>query len=61
MFSVVPRSKVKLVSKILKAIHAQESKAAALAKARDVVDALRSMKFKEVAKKVEDSVEETLT
>ena len=61
VFSVVPRSKVKLVSKMLKAIHAQESKAAALAKARDVVDALRSLKLKEAAKKVEDSVEETLT
>ena len=60
VFSVVPRSKVKLVSKMLKAIHAQESKAAALAKARDVADALRSMKLKEAAKKVEDSVEETL-
>ena len=51
VFSVVPRSKVKLVSKMLKAIHAQESKAAALAKARDVVDALRSMKLKEAAKR----------
>ena len=61
VFSVVPRSKVKLVSKMLKAIHAQESKATALAKARDVVDALRSMKLKEAAKKVEDGVEETLT
>ena len=29
IFSVVPRSKVKLVAKMLKAIHAQESKAAA--------------------------------
>ena len=61
VFSVVPRSKVKLVSKMLKAIHAQESKATALAKARDVVDTLRSMKLKEAAKKVEDGVEETLT
>lgn len=60
VFSVVPRSKVKLVSKMLKAIHAQESKAAAMAKARDVVDALRSMKLKEAAKKVENSIEETL-
>ena len=61
VFSVVPRSKVKLVSKMLKAIHAQESKATALAKARDVVNTLRSMKLKEAAKKVEDGVEETLT
>lgn len=61
VFSVVPRTKVKLVAKMLKAIHAQESKAAALAKARDVAAALRAMKLKEAAKKVEDSVEETLS
>lgn len=61
IFSVVPRSKGKLVAKMLKAIHAQESKAAALAKARDVVAALKDLKLKEAAKKVEDSVEETLT
>ena len=61
MFSVVSRSKVKLVSKMLNAIYAQESKAASLARARDVIDALQSMKLKEAAKKVEDSVEKTLT
>ena len=61
VFSVVPRTKVKLIAKMLKAIHAQESKAAALAKARDVAAALRAMKLKEAAKKVEDSVEETLS
>lgn len=61
VFSVVPRSKVKLVAKMLKAIHAQESKAAAREKAKAVVAALREMKLKEAAKKVEDSVEETLT
>ena len=61
VFSVVPRSKGKLVAKMLKAIHAQESKAAALAKSRDVVAALKDLKLKEAAKKVEDSVEETLS
>ena len=61
VFSVVPRSKGKLVAKMLKAIHAQEGKAAALAKAKDVVAALKDLKLKEAAKKVEDSVEETLT
>jgi len=61
IFSVVPRSKRKLVAKMLKAIHAQESKAAALAKAKDVIAALKGLKLKEAAKKVEDSVEETLT
>ena len=61
VFSVVPRSKVKLVAKMLKAIHAQESKKAAREKAKAVVSQLREMKLKEAAKKVEDSVEETLT
>ena len=53
--------KVKLVAKMLKAIHAQESKKAAREKARAVVEELCSMKLKEAAKKVEDSIEETLT
>ena len=48
-----PRSKAKLVAKMLKAIHAQESKKAARDKARAVVEELRSMKLKEAAKKVE--------
>jgi len=61
VFSVVPRSKVKIVAKMLKAIHAQESKAASREKAKSVVAALREMKLKEAAKKVEDSIEETLT
>ena len=60
VFSVVPKSKAKLVAKMLKAIHAQESKSAARTKARDVIAALKEMKLKEAAKKVEDSVEETL-
>ena len=61
VFSAVPRSKVKHVAKMLKAIHAQESKKAAREKARTVIAELREMKLKEAAKKVEDSVEETLT
>lgn len=61
VFSVVPRSKVKLVAKMLKAIHAQESKRASLEKAKAVVEALKEMKLKEAAKKIEVSVEETLT
>ena len=58
VFSVTPRSKVKLVAKMLKAIHAQESKKAAREKAKAVVVELCFMK---VARKVEDSIEETLT
>ena len=60
VFSCVPRTKGKLVAKMLKAIHAQESRTAAHAKARDVVAALREMKLPEAAKKVEDGLEETL-
>lgn len=61
VFSVTPRSKVKLVAKMLKAIHAQESKKAAREKAKTVIAELRTMKLSEAAKKVEDSIEETLT
>lgn len=60
VFSATPRSKMKLVAKMLKAIHAQESKAAAREKAKQVVQTLRDMKLKEAAKKVEDSIEETM-
>ena len=61
MFSVVPHSKVKLVAKMLKAIHAQENKKAAREKAGVVVAQLKEMKLKEAARKVEDSGEEALT
>ena len=61
VLSVVPKSKVKLVAKMLKAIHAQESKKAAREKAKVVVAELKTMKLKEAAKKIEDGVEETLT
>ncbi len=61
VFSVTPRSKVKLVAQMLKAIHAQENKKAAREKTKAVVEGLRSMKLKEAAKKVEDGIEEALT
>ena len=61
VISVVPKSKVKIVAKMLKAIHAQESKKASREKAKAVVAELRAMKLKEAAKKVEDGIEETLT
>mgnify|MGYP000941907875 FL=1 len=61
VFSVVPKSKVKIVVKMLKAIHAQESKNASREKAKAVVAELEAMKLKEAAKKVEDGIEETLT
>jgi putative transposase len=46
---------------MLKAIHAQESKAAAREKAKLVVAALKEMKLKEAAAEVENGIEETLT
>ena len=58
---VVPKSKVKIVAKMLKAIHAQESKKASREKAKAVVAELHAMKLKEAAKKVEDGIDETLT
>lgn len=44
VFSVVPRKKAKEVAAMLKAIHAQEDKAAALEKSRAVAQKLREMK-----------------
>ncbi len=46
---------------MLKAIHAQENKDAAKEKATAVAVKLREMKLKEAAKKIEDSITETLT
>ena len=46
---------------MLKAIHAQEDKQAALEKAKRLVEKLKGMKFPEAAKKVEESVAETLS
>ena len=61
IFSVTPRKHMREVTRMLKAIHAQESKEAARKKACDVVEKLRSMRLNEAAKKVEDGIEETLT
>ena len=44
VFPVVPKSKVKIVAKMLKAIHAQESKKASREKAKAVAAELRAMK-----------------
>ena len=61
LFPVIPRSKIKLAAKMLKAIRAQESKKTAREKAKAVAAQLREMKLKEAAKKVEENVEEMLT
>lgn len=61
IFSHVPNTKVREVAAMLKAIHAQESREAAEAKARDVVAKLKAMKLRAAAGLVEDHIGETLT
>ncbi len=61
VFSHVPSSKVRDVAAMLKAIHAQESREAAEAKAKDVVDKLRKMKLKAAAELVNNAIGDTLT
>jgi transposase-like protein len=61
VFTVVPRGKVKHVAMMLKAIHASEDLQAARDKAKSVIQKLKEMKLPKAAKKVEDSIEETLT
>lgn len=61
IFSVVPRKQTKEVSRMLKAIHAQECKASAREKAAQVCGKLRDMKLSSAAKRLEDGIEETLT
>ena len=61
MFSVTPRSKMREVAAMLKAIHAQEDKQAAREKARQVSEKLREMKLRNAADKLDQGVEETLT
>lgn len=61
VFSKTPTRLKKQIAKMLKAIHAQESKEAARIKAATVIEELKQMKLKEAAKVVEDGIEETLT
>ena len=61
IMSSVPRNRLREVTMMLKAIHAQESKEAARKKAREVVEKLKEMKLNAAAKKLEDGIEETLT
>lgn len=61
VFSHVPHAKVRDVAAMLKAIHAQESREAAVAKAADVVDKLKAMKLRTAAELVENAIHETLT
>ena len=61
VFSHVPSTKIKQVSLMLKAIHAQESLQAAREKASKVVASLTEMKMKAAAELVAEKIEETLT
>jgi transposase-like protein len=61
VFTNVPSTKVKDVAAMLKAIHAQEDREAALEKAALVIDKLKSMKLPAAAKTVEEGIRETLT
>lgn len=60
VFSDVPSTKVREVSLMLKAIHAQEDLAAAQTKADEVVAKHRVMRLNKVANWVADTVNETL-
>jgi putative transposase len=61
IFSHVPATRVRDVSHMLKAIHAQESRLTADAKATSVVAELRLLKMGKAADLVEQAVHETLT
>lgn len=60
IFSVVPKTKMKEVTIMLKAIHASEDREAAREKAASVIEKLEKMKLREAARKIKESIEETL-
>ena len=61
VFSHVPATKIRDVSNMLKAIHAQESRASAEEKAKRIIAELRLLKMGKAGDLVERSVHETLT
>jgi transposase-like protein len=61
VFSVVPAKKMSEVAAMLKAIHASEDRKAAQEKAESVTAKLIAMKLKEAAKKIQESIAETLS
>ena len=61
VFSSTPRRLMKEVARMLKAIHAQESKKSALEKAKAVEIMLREIKLDKAAKAIETGIAETLT
>jgi transposase-like protein len=61
VFTVVPKGKAKEVAAMLKAIHAQEDKEAALAKARAVAEKLEALRLPKAAALVREGIAETLS
>ena len=61
VFCVTPNKHIKEVAKMLKAIHAQEDKSAAIEKAKAVEAKLRKMKLSKAADIVHNGIAETLT
>ena len=60
VFSLVPRGKVQEVSAMLKAIHAQENKGAAMQKGQQIIQRLYEMKLPKAALLLENHLLETL-
>jgi putative transposase len=61
VFTAVPKGKVRQVATMLKAIHAQEAREEAEAKAKQVVAKLKKLKLKKAAGIVDEGVIETLS
>ncbi len=61
VLSVVPTKRMLEIATMLKAIHASEDRAAAIEKAEAVCLKLEGLKLKEAAKKIHQSILETLT
>jgi transposase-like protein len=61
VFACVPNDKIKAVAGMLKAIHAQESRDAALSKAAAVAEKLDTMKLSKAANVVREGIAETLS
>ena len=61
VFSVVPNAKVKEVTNMLKAIHAQENLKEAQAKSVTVANKLKEMKLPRAAQMISDGIQETFS
>ena len=61
VFSHVPNGKVRAVAAMLRAIHAQESRATAQRKAQEVIETLKTMKLRTAAALVDSAVSEAFT